>query len=488
MKRMGPPVLALFLVVAAGCTVGPNYKRPAISTPSGFRGTVPGEAPSTMSLADEKWPDVFRDPALQRLVTEALANNLDLQVAAQRVLEAQTQVGIVRSQQLPSVSGGASYSAIQVPSSLTGNNSDGTPAKSLFNAGGFSGSAAWNLDFWGLYRRQTEAARAELVGTEWAAKAIRLSLLENVAQAYFQLRSLDAQLSITQATIDNRRDSLRLTQALEQGGASSLADVRQAEELLHGAQANLPELRRETAAEENALSVLLGRAPDNIERGTPIAEQPHPAEIPIGIPSQLLERRPDIQQAESKLVAANARIGVARAQFFPQISLTGLGGSASSQLTSLFAGQNAYWYAAGSISQPIFEGGRIRNKLSAVPSATRRDGARVSQGDIECSQGRFELARGVSGDSRAARGTVAASDGGDGCRAVGAPALLGWYRQLPGGPDHRHGSLRRPITLGAGAAAGGIVIGATLHGVGRRLAMRSQCQHCSRKVTAAIDA
>jgi multidrug efflux system outer membrane protein len=166
---------------------------------------------------------------------------------------------------------------------------------------------------------------------------------------------------ITQGTIDARKDSLRLTQVLEQHGASSLADVRQAEELLHGAQANSPELRRQIAVQENALSIFLGHSPASVDRGLPIAEQPHPQEVPVGVPSQLLERRPDIQQAEAKLIAANARIGVARAQFFPQISLTGLAGSASSQLTTLFAGSNAYWYVSGSLSQPIFEGGRIRN-------------------------------------------------------------------------------------------------------------------------------
>lgn len=304
-------------------------------------------------MAEDKWPAIFRDPALQRLIQEALANNLDLRIAAQRVLEAQAQLGITRADQLPSVSAGAGYSALQIPSALAN--------QSFVNGGGFSASAAWNLDFWGMYRRQTQAARADLLASEWGQRGVRLSLLQNVAQVYFDLRSLDDQLTITQSTIDTRQDSVRFTEVLEQHGASSLADVRQAQELLHGALANLPELRREIAIRENALSILLGHNPGAIDRGLAIADQPHPDEIPLGIPSQLLERRPDIQQAEAKLIAANARIGVARAQFFPQISLTGLGGSASSQLTSLFAGQNAYWYVSGSLTQPIFEGGRIRN-------------------------------------------------------------------------------------------------------------------------------
>jgi len=175
------------------------------------------------------------------------------------------------------------------------------------------------------------------------------------------LRSLDAQLQITQSTIKARQESLQLTRTLEQHGAASLADVRQAEELLYAAQANLPEFRRQTAIQENAISILLGHNPGSIERGLAIADQPHPQEIPIGVPSQLLERRPDVQQAEAKLVAANAHVGAARAQYFPQISLTSLGGAASNQLQSMFTGPAAYWYAAGSISQPIFDGGRIRN-------------------------------------------------------------------------------------------------------------------------------
>jgi multidrug efflux system outer membrane protein len=357
----GGVLLALLLV---GCTVGPNYKRPAVDVPSNYRQALaPDIAPSSpaSSLADAQWPTIFQDPTLQQLIEQALANNLDLRIAAQRVLEAQAQVGVTRSQQFPTVSGGGSYSALQIPSSLAGNNSNGTPANSFFNGGGPTASAAWNLDFWGLYRRQTEAARAELLASEWGQRATRISLIQGVAEAYFALRSLDAQMAITENTIKARQDSLQLTQALEQHGAGSLADVRQAEELLHAAQANLPDLRRQIAIQENTISILLGHNPGAIDRGLSIEKQPHPQEIPVGVPSQLLERRPDIQQAEAKLVAANARIGVARAQYFPQISLTSLGGAASSQLNSIFTGPNAYWYAAGSISEPIFDGGRIRS-------------------------------------------------------------------------------------------------------------------------------
>ena len=356
-------IAGLLILMMAACNVGPNYKRPATSTPQTFRGALAPDIapPDPVSIADEKWPAVFRDPVLQQLVTEALKNNLDLRVAAQRVLEAQAQAGIVRSQQFPTINGGASYTALQIPSSLAGNNSNGTPNNSFFNGGGLTASAAWNLDFWGLYRRQTEAARAELLASQWAQRATRVTLVQDVAQAYFQLRSLDAQLEITRSTIKARQDSLQLTQSLEKYGAGSLADTRQAEELLHAAQANLPELRRQIAVQENTISILLGHNPEDIHRGLDVASQPHPQQVPTGVPSRLLERRPDIQRAEATLIAANARIGVAKAQFFPQISLTSLGGSASSQLQSMFAGKNAYWYAAGSLSEPIFDAGRLRS-------------------------------------------------------------------------------------------------------------------------------
>jgi len=366
--QLAASAIALSALLIAGCTVGPDYKRPALNVPSTYRQAlapdiaVSSPAPSSVpSIADEQWTAVFQDLALQRLIKEALANNFDLRIAAQRVLEAQAQVGIARSQQLPSINAGASYSALQIPSSLAGTTSAGAPANSFYRGGGPSASAAWNLDFWGLYRRQSEAARAELLASEWGQRATRTALIQSVAEAYFELRSFDAQLVITQNTIKARQDSLKLTQSLEQHGAGSLADVRQAEELLHAAQANLPELRREIAIQENTTSVFLGHNPEDIDRGLSVEDEPHPVQIPVGVPSELLERRPDVQQAEAKLVAANARIGVARAQYFPQISLTSLGGAASNQLNAIASGPTSYWYAAGSISEPIFDGGRIRS-------------------------------------------------------------------------------------------------------------------------------
>src|SRR5712672_3434999 len=208
-------VAGLLILMMAACNVGPNYKRPATSTPQSFRGALAPEvaapAQGETSIGDQKWSTIFQDPILQRLVAEALQNNLDLRVAAQRVLEAEAQVGITRAQQLPSINAGASYSALQIPSALAGKKSDGTPANSFFNGGGFSASAAWNLDFWGLYRRQTEAARAELLASEWGRRMTISTVVENVATAYLQLRTLDAELEITQRTLEARKQSLQLT-------------------------------------------------------------------------------------------------------------------------------------------------------------------------------------------------------------------------------------------------------------------------------------
>jgi multidrug efflux system outer membrane protein len=354
------------MLVLSGCRVGPNYARPAVNTPDSFRGLAPdlnANASSQNSLGDEKWAAVFKDPALQELIKEALANNYDVRIAAQRVLEQQDQVGITRSQQFPSVSGGGSYTALGLPSSLVKGLSSGSSGSSISTnsyEGGISLSGAWNLDFWGLYRRQTEAARAQLLATEWGRRLTISTLVENVATAYLQLRTLDAELEITRRTLEARKQSLELTETLERGGSGTLADVRQAEELMHTAAAAIPDFERQIEQEENSISILLGRNPGPILRGANEMTWPQPEQIPAGITSQLLERRPDIQQAEAELVSANANVGVARAQLFPQLSLSAQGGTYSSQLKSLVDSKNMYWLASGNLTQTIFDAGRLR--------------------------------------------------------------------------------------------------------------------------------
>jgi len=371
---MKQPLFILCTLASAlcvtGCTVGPRYQRPAANAPQVFRGaTTPdiNPTPTTTSLGDEKWAEVFRDPILRQLIREALANNYDVQIAAQHVLEQQDQVGITRAQQFPTVSGGGSYTAIGLPSGLVNSinssrNGGGTTAKKFF-AGGVTLSAAWNLDFWGLYRRQTEAARAQLLATEWGRRVTIDTVIENVATAYFQLRTLDAELEITRRTLEARKQSLQLTQTVEKGGSGTLADVRQAEQLLYTAAAAIPDFERQIEQQENSISILLGRNPGPIIRGASEMNWPQPEQIPAGIPSELLERRPDIQQAEAQLIASNAEVGVAKAQLFPQLSLSGTGGTASSQLKGLVDGKNLYWLASGSLTQSIFDAGRLRNNL-----------------------------------------------------------------------------------------------------------------------------
>jgi multidrug efflux system outer membrane protein len=321
-------------------------------------------------LGARKWETVFTDPVLRALIAEALKNNFDVKIAADRVLEQEAQVGIARAAQYPSLSAGASMDALGLPAGLLGGSSSSTASSgggskghSYISSGGFSIAPSWNLDFWGYYRRQTESARAQLQAYKWAQQVTFSTLVEDVATSYYQLRTLDAQLVITWKTLEDRKQSLNLTRTLEQGGGGTLSDVRQAEELFFTAQAEIPDLQRQIQQQENGLSILLGHAPENIPRGGSIADVPHPVEIPVGLPSDLLERRPDILRAEQLLVQANANIGVARAQFFPTISLSGTGGISSDALKGLVESKNLYYYAIGSLTQPLFEGGKLRSNL-----------------------------------------------------------------------------------------------------------------------------
>jgi multidrug efflux system outer membrane protein len=356
---MKPPIL-LFSValLASGCTVGPNYKRPTVAVPGLYRGTVSTEAVPTQlaALGDQKWWDVFQDGQLRTLIRTAVVQNYDSRIAASRVLEARAQLGITRADQFPSLNAGAAIS-------------DNRTAQSKFvpafetSTGQVNVAAAWELDFWGKYRRATEAARANLVASEWARREVLSTLVANVASAYFQLRALDLELEISKRTLNSRQESLRLTRILADGGSTSLLDVRQAEQLVFTASAEIPVLEQQIEQQENFISILLGQNPGDLPRGQTLTEQRQPPEVPPGLPSSLLERRPDIQQAEAQLVAANAEIGVARAAYFPQISLNGAGGFQSSALTSLFTGPAGAWSFGASLTQPIFTGGRLRSQV-----------------------------------------------------------------------------------------------------------------------------
>ncbi|MGB8063521.1 MAG: efflux transporter outer membrane subunit [Candidatus Sulfotelmatobacter sp.] len=380
--------LSLAILVATtgmiGCAVGPNYRRPTVDVPVTYRDATtdssarpnpqpsqakPQQPPagssvqsssvqssSVQSLGDEKWWEVFQDPELQALIRTALKNNYDVRITATRILEAQAQLGITRADQLPSVTAGGNVTSIQNP--VLGP----IPSYEL-TQGEVAASAAWNLDFWGKYRRATEAARASLLASQWAQKEVMATLVANVATSYFQLRQLDLELEISRHTLSSRNDSLQLTQTLEQHGINSMLDVRQSEQLVYTAATEIPDFERQIAQQENAISILLGNNPGDVPRGLKLTEQPHAPEVPVGLPSTLLERRPDIREAEANLVAANAQIGVARAAYFPQISLTGSAGFESPALTNLLTGPAGVWDLAASFTHPIFEGGRLKSNV-----------------------------------------------------------------------------------------------------------------------------
>jgi outer membrane protein, multidrug efflux system len=343
-------------LVLSGCTMGPNYRRPTLAAPPTYRGLAPdGTAQTeTATLGDQKWWDIFQDEQLRTLIRTALQQNYDLRIAASRILEAKAQLGITRADQFPTVNAGAGIADVRTAQSIF------LPAFET-STGQVNLSAAWELDFWGKFRRATEAARANLLASEWAHQEVVSTLVANVAAAYFQLRALDLELEISKRTFDSRQESLRLTQILANGGATSLLDVRQAEQLVFTASAEIPALEQQIEQQENFLSILLGQNPGDITRGETLTEQRQPSQVPPGLPSSLLERRPDIRQAEEQLVAANAEIGVARAAYFPQIVLSGSGGFQSSALTNLFSGPAGAWSFGASLAQPIFTGGRLRS-------------------------------------------------------------------------------------------------------------------------------
>src|ERR1700693_1146788 len=353
MKNTALLEILAVLVLEAGCMMGPKYKRPTVDVPQEYRAPEPQETAQASSLGNEGWWQVYQDPVLARLIHTAIAQNYDVRIAAARVLESQAQVGITRANQLPSASVGANVFSEQNPK-----DTNLFPAYQI-NAGQLNLSVIWNLDFWGKYRRQTQAARAQLLATEWGQRAVVSSLVANVATAYFQLRALDSELEISQRTLASRQQSLQLTQVLEKHGSASGLDVSQAEQLVYTASETIPDLERQIQQQENGLSVLLGENPQSIPRGRALTEQPLPQNVPSGLPSELLERRPDVREVEEDMVAANAQIGVAKAAFFPNLSLTGLGGLESNALHSFISQPSETWYGAFSVSQPVFQGGAL---------------------------------------------------------------------------------------------------------------------------------
>ena len=353
---------ALLACALAGCTVGPNYHRPTVQTPGSFRDLSenPQAQAQVASYADLPWWQVFQDPQLQELIRTALKQNYDLQLATERITAARAQVAITRSNQFPQVQGSGNFSG--------GKESN---FQSRFNFLVLSADAAFQLDFFGKLRRATEAARAQLLATQDARQTVVLTLVSDVASDYFALLQLDLQLQITHNTVAAQEASVKLTNLRVDHGVATKLDVLQAQQTLDTANAQIPDLERQIAQEENAISILLGNYPQAVPRGRTLVEQPLPPDVPPGLPSSLMERRPDIREAEQVLVAANAEIGVAKAEFFPQISLTGSGGGAfgrSSAFSGLMASQLGIWSYGAQVSQPIFTGGALRGNLKLAES------------------------------------------------------------------------------------------------------------------------
>ena len=345
-------VVVVLVLLMSGCKVGPNYKRPVAATPDQYRGVAPdlsGQA-GTQPFAEMQWETVFQDETLKALIKEALTNNYDMQIAASRIIQAQAIVGETRANQLPNLSGsgGVDYqrNAI-VPNGPT-----------LMSLGI---QLSYIVDFWGKYRRATEAARAQLLATTYARSVVQTTLISDIAIAYFQLRQFDYQLDFSQRNVIADQDVLRINTIKYKGGDSAISDVYQANLLLQQSEAQVILSEQSIAQAENQISILLGRNPGPIARGLALVDQPHLAVVPTGLPSALLERRPDVRQSEATLIAANANVGVAKAAFFPQLSLTGQFGAQSTALTSFLQGPATVWSLAGEVLQPLYAGGAIRS-------------------------------------------------------------------------------------------------------------------------------
>jgi outer membrane protein, multidrug efflux system len=362
-------LLVMSASLLTGCTVGPNYHKPVVPVPNAYHG--PNDNPQdeaqaqATSIADLPWWQVFQDSVLQDLIRNTLKQNYDLQTATERIIQARAQLMVTRSNQYPQVN--ASGSAVDERSF------QGFPFTTRY--GTYAADVTFQLDLFGELRRATESARAQLLSTEYAQKTEILTLVSDVASAYFALLSLDLQLQITRDTIKTQEDAVKLTQDRLEHGVATKLDVLQARQVLDTANAQVPELQRQIGLEEDALSILLGDFPHSVTRGLRLVDQQLPPEVPAGLPSSLLARRPDISQAEQNLISANAQIGVAKAAFFPQISLTGTGGGAvgRSSVFSSFVNSNiGTWGGTASLTQPIFEAGRLRGNLRSAQSQQRQ--------------------------------------------------------------------------------------------------------------------
>jgi len=359
MKKLALVVLPMALL-AGGCNLGPKYKKPTFQPPATF---YTDQQATTTSAADLAWWEVFKDPVLQGLIKESFQKNYDLRLAVSRVEQQQALLGVTKSQYYPQVS---------YDGNISGQKSQLIPNHTYYS---YSFSSFWEIDLFGRIRRMNDAQRAVYFASEEARRDVRLLLMAQVAQGYFQLRALDSQLEIAHHTVASFTDTLNIFNDKFKGGAASGLEVSRAQAALSNVAAAIPDLERQIVAQENALNLLLGRNPGPIARGSNLVEQFDPPQIPAGLPATLLERRPDLREAEQNLIAANANVGVAKANFFPTISLTALFGGISPQLSELTVSGKA-WQVAGDLTGPIFTGGRLKNQYRAA--IAERDQAQIS--------------------------------------------------------------------------------------------------------------
>jgi outer membrane protein, multidrug efflux system len=370
-------VTAVAMTLLAGCMLGPDYQRPTLPVPAQHRDAAPPDpGREAASMADLQWFELFQDEALQALIRTALQQNYDVCVAVARILEAQAQLGITRSFLFPQVDGNGTIARDRISEERFLAVPSGQNEGNTFLLGPI---LFYELDLWGRLRRQTEAARAELLSTEWARRAVLVTLVADVARAYFELRAFDLDLEIAKRTFASREKSLRLTRTREEEGVATRLDIRQAEQLLYTAAARIPDLERQIAQKENEIRLLLALPPGEIRRGLPLTAHALPPEIPAGLPAALLERRPDIRQAEEVLVAANAQIGAAKALYFPTFSLTGFLGLESEDLKDFVSASARTWSIGLGILQPIFYAGRIRSFNEAAAARQLQILARYEQ-------------------------------------------------------------------------------------------------------------
>ena len=368
---------AVAMTVLAGCMLGPDYQRPTLPLPAQYRDAEPAASgQEAVSLADLQWFQLFQDEALQALIRTALQQNYDVRIAVARILEAQAQLGITRSFLFPQLDGNGIIARDRISEERLLTPPPGQNEGNTFFLGL---SLFYEIDLWGRLRRETEAARAELLSTEWARRAVLVALVADVARAYFELRGLDLDLAIAKRTFTSREKSLRLTRARKDEGVATQLDIRQAENLLYTAAARIPDLERQITQKENEIRFLLALPPGDIRRGLALTAQPLPPEIPAGLPAALLDRRPDIRQAEEVLVAANAQIGAAKALYFPTFSLTGLLGLESEDLQDFISASARTWSIGVGILQPIFNAGRIRSINEATAARHMLTLARYEQ-------------------------------------------------------------------------------------------------------------